>query len=166
MSDYKQFCNEHNFPCNKASAAAWEAYTKQESVEFVMGWSRSYFEEKFKSRWDRKATDKDWDHFSENYDEINFDVVCESIEKLMDEVLTDSFWNCSECDKVEAGTCDADHAPTSWSSRLCKGCFIKMAVPCKNCGDEFVQEDDDEKEDCCPDCRKDETKEQSSSVQT
>ena len=144
MSDYKQFCNEHNFKCNKASAAAWDAYTKEDGVEFVMGWSRSYFNERFENQWDRKATDKDWDHFKEMYNEADVDGICEMLENIMDEVLTDSFWNCSECDKVEAGTYDADHAPTSWSSRLCQDCFTKMALPCRNCGDEFVLQDNDD----------------------
>ena len=159
MSDYKQFCKKHNFPCNAASAAAFDAYTKEDGVQFELGWSRSDFDERFKNKWDRKATDKDWDHFMEMYDEINVDVVCDTLEELMDECLTDSFWNCSECDETVAGTYDADHAPAGWDGRLCQDCFTKMAVPCKNCGDEFVQEDDDEKEDCCPDCRKDDEEE-------
>ena len=148
MSDYKQFCKKHNFPCNAASTAAFDAYTKEESLEFVLGWSRSYFDERFKNRWDRKATDKDWEHFKENYDEINFHDVCDTIDDLMDDCLTDSFWNCSECDETVAGTFDADHAPAGWDGRLCKGCFTKMAVPCSNCRDEFVLQDNDDAFEC------------------
>ena len=144
MSDYKQFCNEHNFKCNKASAAAWDAYIKEESVEFVMGWSRSYFEDKFETQWDRKATDEDWNHFKEMYDDAHVDGICEMVENIMNEILTDSFWNCSECDEVKAGVYDADCAPACWDARLCVDCFVKMSVPCCNCKDDFVLQDNDD----------------------
>ena len=136
---------------------------KNDNVEYVFACNYENFNDEFKEKYDRDATEDDWKLFKEKFNELKTDRICEffhtDITEIIDEEYTKEF-KCEGCDttvepdghEVSCIQCSKNHGCSecngSWTARernFCEDCNTGYGYDmysCYHCGEDNEETDD------------------------
>lgn len=136
---------------------------KNDNVEYVFACNYNNFNDEFKEKYDRDASENDWKLFKEKFNELRTSYICQNFHDSISEIIEGYYSEGFVCEgcmetkepderEVSCDECGKDHGCSecngTWTVRerhFCQDCNTEHGCEmfcCDECGNEGMENDD------------------------